>query len=280
MKELKKLHKGMSLVEVLVAMTVFSVGTAAVTMAFATAVKYNTHNQRRDDELSAQQNIVQNGRVEGLELYEGSGQDHTLVFTKHGTSDEVAFKWKDKDGKDVTYNPYKDITEFAASRTGKNDGIFDFQLKSFSSTIGGNGKPATSKDSDTYRITVINEDTVNYDVRVSIDSGKIYQGSLGNGYMHSSNLYCRSLSPKLTNYTLKDKDGNVVPETGVPSKIMFGYQCVNLKDKAVSPMTLDFYKDGFHCQTINLNVATITGSTEGHATFTIEKGGKVRGDYE
>ena len=274
MKKFKKLHKGMSLVEVLVAMTIFSVGTAAVTMAFATAVKYNTHNQRRDDELSAQQNAVQNGRIEGLELFKGTGQDHMLVYTNRADSKEVSFK--KADGTPNPDSPYRGVTEYAASRTGKNDGIFDFQLKSFSTTIGGNGTPSTSKSEDTYRIVVVNESPVNYDIRVRIRGGKIFQGNVNDGYTHSSNLYCRSLSPKLTNYSLND---NGITVEGIPSKIEFGFKYPDLDSATVSPMTIDFYKDGYHSRTIDLNCSDITSKPNGFVTFTIQEDGEVKPEY-
>ena len=80
MKKIKKLRKGMTLLEVIVAMSIFSIGTAAVTMAFAAAVKYNSLNQRRDEELSYQQAAIQNGNTTGLQLLDGHDKDMEIKF--------------------------------------------------------------------------------------------------------------------------------------------------------------------------------------------------------
>ncbi len=275
MNKFRKLHKGMSLVEVLVAMTVFSVGTAAVTMAFATAVKYNTHNQRRDDELAHQQAAIQNGRVDGLELYGGTSQDYTIVYTERGGS---KLTFKDQFG--APYEPFMDTTEYQASRTGKNDTKFDFQLKSFSTSIVGNDEVAYSKAEDKYKIKVINESPVNYDVRVKIKGGTIYQGDLdAGGYKHSSNLFCRSLSPQLTDYTLHDEHGD--PVAMVPSAIAFGFKYPDLDIvlQQDSPMHFDFYREGFLFKEYTLNVNDITHHALGQCIITIHDDDTIEAVY-
>jgi prepilin-type N-terminal cleavage/methylation domain-containing protein len=280
MNKIKKLHKGMSLVEVLVAMTVFSVGAAAVTMAFSTAVKYNTHNQRRDDELAIQQAAIQNGKNDGLELYGTSaGNDYEIVYKVRGGS---KITYKDKDDNEI--NPYVDATEFQAAKSGKNDTIFDFQLKSFSTTpVDSSDIVVASKDQDEYKVIVKNESAIPYDVRVDITCGTIYLGSYsGDGYKHSSPVYRHSLAPQMTNYDLKDKDGNPTPM--VPAAFEFGYKCDGLAslEQMDSPMKISFYKEGYFApdREYTLRIDKMTGeSASGKVELIIEDNGKVRIEY-
>jgi len=278
MNKIKKFHKGMSLVEVLVAMTIFSVGAAAVTMAFATAVKYNTHNIRRDDELATQQAAIQNGRNEGLELYASSaGNDYEIVYTVNGGS---KITYKDSSGHTMSPGPYGNATEFQASKSGKNDTIFDFQLKSFSTAPAGSEPVVVSKSEDKYKIKIENKSPLNYDVRIKITGGTIYQGDLDNkGYKHSSNLYCHSLAPQTTDYTLADEHGNPVSKVPSAFEIGFKYDGLGTLQLDDSPMEILFYKEGFLDKGLPLNPQNIATSPNGTLLLTINADGTIPATY-
>jgi hypothetical protein len=44
-------------------------------------------------------------------------------------------------------------------------------------------------------------------------------------------------------------------------------------------MTIDFYKDGYHSRTIDLNCSDITSKPNGYVTFTIQEDGEVKPEY-
>jgi prepilin-type N-terminal cleavage/methylation domain-containing protein len=299
MNKIRKLHKGMSLVEVLVAMTIFSVGAAAVTMAFASAVKFNTHNQRRDDELAIQEAAVQNGKNDGLELYGSSiGNDYEIVYTvKGGSKIKYTKKEKDKDSgleTDVDQpSPYRNATEFQAAKSGKNDTIFDFQLKSFSTTpVDSKDILVANKSEDEYKIRIENRSPISYDVRVETNGGTIYQGNYdGNGYKHSSKLYCHSLAPQMTDYDIiatKDPTPEDPSTTQiikkVPSAFEFGYKYTGLAavSQMDSPMTINFCKKGYLVpdKEYTLNIDKMTnGSASGAVLLIIQDDGNVKIEY-
>lgn len=66
MKLFKKNQKGMTLVEVVLAIAMFSVMTLAVTYAFSAAMQFNKRNMLRDKELNTQQAALERGSAAAL----------------------------------------------------------------------------------------------------------------------------------------------------------------------------------------------------------------------
>ncbi len=242
MKNFKKLHKGMTLVEVIVAMSIFSIGAAAVTMAFSAAVKYNTHNQRRDEELSLQQAALQSGGSSAIELYGGAAQANEIVFTDTKNGNKIKFKKS---------NPYAYVTEYQAARSGKNDGIFDFQLKTFSTKPLGADEVVWNKSKCRYKFTVINNSIKPVDVRIVSDGGVFYTGDYdAGGYAHSSDVYWHSLAAVGSSYQVKDdptkpdSDPTVVITDMAPEGFSVGYARDDMATLLTSPIKFLFYRDG------------------------------------
>lgn len=279
MKNFKKLHKGMTLVEVIVAMSIFSIGAAAVTMAFSAAVKYNTYNQLRDEELAIQQTALQDGKSTGLEVYSGAVQNRELVFTNTVAKKKITF----------TKNPYKHITEYQAARSGKNDKpgtMYDFQLKTFSSTPLGSDKVTWNPADKKYKFVVTNKSSSPVDVHILIDGGTLYEGDYNNGgYKHSSDLYCSALAPSGTEYKISDdpEDSSATETTIAPSGFEVGYarDDIDTLEATAAPITFEFYKDGKVYQTFDVKVGELTGTecAAGWVNVEIATTGNVTYEY-
>ncbi|WP_178182713.1 type II secretion system protein [uncultured Ruminococcus sp.] len=181
----KKNSKGMTLVEVVIAMTIFAMVAGAVMTAISGAVQQTAKNRKRDLEVGQQANAVRkysNAEVTDLGKY-------TLSFDdSRGETKEVQ------------------MYEADAAQFGTD---FGFQVKSFN--VGGFTATATENTSTAeYKVSLINQTNENITAYVTVDNGFLYTGkSSATGYIHTSPLYVTTIQAK--------------SDTGIDGKAEFGF---------------------------------------------------------
>ncbi len=249
MKKLNKNQKGMSLIEIVIAMAYFSAATLGVCMAFAAALKINARNMRRDNELNVQQTAIEKQQTAGVVLNDGAALDSMKISFKDG-SNEVASMNK--------------ITEYKAIKTNYNSDDFNFAIKSFSSTpLGALNGTTAAKDDGKFRIYVINENANTADVTVTLNSGSIYEGDFNKGYKHASSVYFRSLAPK-------DASALGQPphtEEVMPDRMLIGYYNPSLFGASDAGFSIRI-KCGDKDQVIDVNNSSMYANGQMNITIT------------
>lgn len=368
MKKIKKSQKGMTLLEVIIAMSIFSIATTGVTMAFAAAVKYNSLNQRRDNELSYQEAAVQKGNASGLELYNGHNKDTRIAFQVYMSAGKTQYKdqaWEKflksadpdtlqaladsgisttlvdlpcssyteedlkkfeefhsyksgnpeltfttktektvekEDGTKETKIEYKSgqtlfkgMSEFQAIRSGKNEGVYDFTLKDFSSSMLGTNSVSWSDAADKYRIRFVNNSEDNVDVQLQIKSGILFEGSFENGYRHSSKIYTRTMAGlsssglKMGEYeetdpetgeVKKDENGNPIKHdvVSVPSEFEIGLFNENLSTETDS-VTVVIFKNGTYLNSTTLDNYSLYNAENSTCNLGLADDGSITVSY-
>lgn len=175
MKKIKKLSKGMTLVEVIVSMTIFALAAACIMSVIGGAMKISNRSRKRDLETAQQANAVE--KKSDTELTK-TGDGYEIVFVPTGGVSKTV------SGID-TYAA--DAAQFGAD--------FGFQIKTFNS--GGlnslsTSDPVLSVDSNEFKLTFINKSAENVTAYVTIEDGFIYEGNSSNGYIHTSKSYVRT----------------------------------------------------------------------------------------
>lgn len=169
----KKNSKGMTLVEVVVAMTIFAVIAGAVMTAVAGAVQQSAKNRKRDLEVGQQANAVRkNSNDEVTDLGE-----YTISFNDtRGLKTEKVQMYE------------ADAAQFGTD--------FGFQVKSFQ--IGSIGStPTKNAQDEEYKLVVVNQTSENITAYVTVDNGYIYEGESSiTGYIHTSPVYTRTIQAK------------------------------------------------------------------------------------
>lgn len=228
MKFTKKNQKGMTLVEVVIAIAMFSVMTLGVTYAFSSALKFNSRNMRRDKELNVQQGAIERGSAAGITLNDGNTvKGAKIVYSGGGFSG-------------VTING---VTQYKAIKTAENGSDYNFELHTASATPIGSVPTRVDKDNGYYGIQITNETSNKYDVILVATSGKFYEGNFDvdhdtdGGYAHPSLTYTRSLQAKGIDNNIYDYDptGKTAAEVA---------ELENIKNNSVShSFMVGFYYD-------------------------------------
>ena len=254
----RKNVKGMTLVEVVIAMAIFSVQTLAICMAFAAIMKYNARNQLRDKELSHQQASVERKAAAGVALVSRTSfEGGELVFKNNST----------------VIKTVPNITEYKALKTAYKGNDYNFEIKSLSST-GLEPMPLISdKEKNRYKINIVNESGVSADVQLECVSGMIYEGDLdGVCYKHSSPIYMRTLDPL-------SQAASDAGETAVPSQMIVGFANPDLSDLSASQMTIRITGDGILYSTALMS-AEISAAPNGSAEIVINPDKSVTLSYQ
>jgi prepilin-type N-terminal cleavage/methylation domain-containing protein len=254
MKKFKKLNSGMTLVEVVIAMAVFSTMTLGITMAFSAAIKYNARNVRRDYELNTQQTSIEKASAAGVEVFNSSYRAMTLNFVDASTS--------------TILKTVSDVTEYNAIKSAQNGSDFNFELKSLSSSPLGSTKVAFDTMQNQYKISFSNLSTKPADVRIIISNGSIYEGNPTTGYRHSSSLYKRTIAGIGTSATDVTADDSSITSS---SGFEIGFEC-DLTQEA-SSMEVIVYQDGSRIYDANINNTSLAMSLSGELNFTIPVAG-------
>lgn len=183
--------KGMTLVEVVVAMSIFSFMTLAITMSFAAAMKFNARNQKRDYELKVQQGKIETGYAAGLEVYDNS-------FDPSATPQKRELEFKKSDGTALTFSApsdaFKGLVEYNATKTQLNDGDINFQIKKFSTSNLSSSVTSADPANNNFKLVINNTSTDPVEIRVFMRDGATgYIGDYDTGYKHKSSLFIQSL---------------------------------------------------------------------------------------
>jgi Tfp pilus assembly protein PilV len=200
MKKLNKNVSGMTLVEVVIAMGMFSIAVLGVCMAFSAALRMTARNMRRDNELTVQQTAIERNSTAGVMLNDGSTLDAMTINFKNGAN--------------VT--SVTGVSEYKAIKSAANGEDFNFEIKSLSSTPLGGIATVADKSNNEYQIYVENKSTDSADVSISIVAGEIYEGSRTSGYCykHSSPTYLR---------TLAAQGSDAASTSQMPDRFLIGY---------------------------------------------------------
>ena len=216
MRFFKKNHKGMTLVEVVLAIAMFSVMTLAVTYAFSAAMKFNSRNMRRDRELGTQQGALERGSAAGVTLNDGNVvKGSKIKYSGVGFSKEVS-----------------GVTQYKAIKTAENGNDYNFELHTASATPFGSVPTRVEKDQGYYGIEITNETSQRYDIEIVASGGRFYEGNYDRyietdgGYAHPSLTYTRSLEAKGIDNNIYDYD----PTGKTPEQIA---ELQNIKDNSV-----------------------------------------------
>lgn len=192
--KLKKLNKsGMTLVEVVIAMAIFSVFTLMITMAFSAAMQYNARNNKRDDELSRQQASLEKSGGAGVMLNNGASLDDSVLIFGGNNVDTFNL--------DTGTGFVPKVTQYKAVKSDRNGNDINFELH----TISSNYLTSALKldPSNGYYNIIVQNDTENQvDVYITRTAGEFYGGMYdrenrdATGYVHTSEVYGRTLAPR------------------------------------------------------------------------------------
>ena len=184
MKSNKHNKRGMTLVEVIIAMSIFAIVAGCVLTAIAGAMQQTTKNRKRDIELGAQMNAV--GKFDTAKGSTNGGYTVSFKSETVGVSDR---------NQDSVSLYVANLDEWGSD--------FGFTLKGVNGGATFNNvtiDPDTSKPESKgqYKFVVEADPTLNLDVKVvaelnntSTSIGYIYEGSTTTGYTHSSHTYTR-----------------------------------------------------------------------------------------
>lgn len=179
MKKIKKLSKGMTLVEVIVAMTIFALASACIMSVVGAAMKMSNRSRRRDLETAQQANAVGKKSDQETAII-GSMKDYTITFTPVGG------------GSAKTVN---DISLYAADAA-QFGADFGFQIKTFGK--GSLNSLSTTIDpsmGNEYKFEIQNNLSESVTAYVTINEGYVFEGDNSNsGYKHSSKSYARTIA--------------------------------------------------------------------------------------
>lgn len=197
MKKFQKNSKGMTLVEVIVAITVFAVMSIGIMTALGASMLQTNKSARRDIEIGEQAEAVGKKSLSQLNPTDAANPDYSIKFSGAGLiKDADQIKLYQADG-----------AQFNSS--------FGFYIKTFGKETEMDGgldtsDPNPSIDANEYKIVFENlsgkndvADAKEITAYVTLTKGYIYEGSRTDGYIHTSTSYTRT-----SNYTTATKKFN------------------------------------------------------------------------
>ena len=216
--KIKKNQSGMTLVEVVIALGVFSFTFLGVTMCLSAALKLNNRNMLRDRELNAQQKVIEERKVDGVAYL--SGSTDKIVFGNSAialSGNQLANGVGTRDS----------ITYYHAVKSAAQGNTYNFEIKSLTSTPLGNATlEAADANAGIYHLHVTNHYAGNVDVVVETSGGQFFSGSIANGYKNSSTIFSRTLTPA----------GVTGVPGGLPSELLLGYYNPPVPPATVAPV--------------------------------------------
>lgn len=204
--KIKTNQEGMTLVEVVVSMAIFSFTFLGVTMCLAASLKLNNRNMLRDAELNTQQKVIEERQAVGVALQSGHAlEGDTMVF---GTSGSFNM--------DTGRGVVDKITQYHAIKTGSHGNDYNFEINGIASNKNplGNAAGDFDKVAGKFCLKVINSYSGSCDVTVSISNGTIYEGNYNTGYRNAAPKYSR---------TIPGKDAETTVLGAMPNVLQIGY---------------------------------------------------------
>lgn len=181
MKNNKKLSQGMTLVEVIVAMTIFAIMAAAITTIIVFSNKTVNRSKMRDLELSTEKNIIGRKNLASDQLTEVHPNsymgDYKIIFENAKLTGE---------------NPHVDNVKLYETHEGPFEEQFDFQLKTVVPSSSLNGLAISNLGDNEYCIHYINNLAEPIHVTMTITDGHFFEGS-GQQYVHTTSTYTRTI---------------------------------------------------------------------------------------
>lgn len=176
---MKKNKKGMTLTEVIIAMTIFGIMSAAIITALYISVQYTQRSRMRDTELAQQT--------------EGVGKLDDTRLTQVGT-DKFNIEFSNLT---VPSDPIKNtqVTLYSANDV-QFGSRFGFNVKTF--TDGTLSSPSTTVDptaGDEYKFFIQNNSAEDVTLIVNVSGGHIFEvaNNSATGYLHTSDRYTRTI---------------------------------------------------------------------------------------
>lgn len=187
MKRIQKNSKGMTLVEVIVAITIFAIMSIGIMTALGASMLQTNRSARRDIEIGEQAETVGKKSLTELTDITGTG-DYSITFSGGGISKTAT-----------------NIKLYQADGAQFND-AFGFNIKTFGKQTDMNDNLDTpdpdptsaTYDADEYKIVFDNKSTQSVTMYVNMTNGYVYEGNRTNGYIHSSKAYTRTSNPTTT----------------------------------------------------------------------------------
>lgn len=186
MKKSKKLSQGMTLVEVMISMTIFAFMAACIMTVIGQSIRSSERSKRRDMEVAQQANAVEKKSDAGASVYDTNTYD--LKFTLQNGSFSDGTNQKTVSG----------IQQYKADWTAQFGEDFGFNLKFFDNgaVLGSSAVDLTHSDTKydySFKIIVENQSAEDISVKTVVPVGYIFEGSVENGYVHSSSVYNRNI---------------------------------------------------------------------------------------
>ena len=181
MKKNKSLSKGMTLVEVIVAMTIFAIMASTIIAVLGAAYRQIDRSKRRDIEAAQQAAAV--NKKDNVTKISGA-TDYKIVYTPtSGGTSQTANNIKLYQSNDAQFG-----------------GDFGFNMKSLTSNTAvavptPNPDPSDPDFANQYKIKFTNTSHKAVNIYVTISSGYVYEGNASTGYLHTSCSYVRTAQP-------------------------------------------------------------------------------------
>lgn len=177
MKKKRTLSDGMTLVEVIVAMTIFAVMCLGIMTILTMAIKTANTAKQRDLETAQQENSIKKQKADEL-----------------ASEGKFTLKYKNSSGHEILT---KDVELYSAKA--KQFGYkFDYSLKTFQESALGFNTPTivdlTSTKEVQNKLVIQNNTSSDVTVEFIIRSGYVFEGRVSNGYIHTAQSYLRTIS--------------------------------------------------------------------------------------
>ena len=175
----KKLSRGMTLVEVLVAMTIFAIMAGVILSVITRANSTANRSKMRDVELAAQTNIISKGSKEQVTKIAPGGYtgEYTVVFNIPGAAADA--------------RKYSGVGVYETDE-GEFSEDFGFQLKTLKNSASFNSLAITSVNDNEYWIQLENDLSEPITITITSKNGYIFEGT-GRQYVHTRDTYTKTI---------------------------------------------------------------------------------------
>lgn len=186
MNKNKKLSPGVTLVEVIVAMTIFAIMAGSIMFAIYKANYFSNRAKARDVEIATETNIIGRSKAKSrdqlvqVEATEGYTGDYKVVFNVPGR----------------TVDPVDNVKVYE-THEGRFDQDFDFKLKTIAKEGDFNGYSITTLADYEYLLRFKNELAESITITIKVTDGHLFEGS-GQKYIHTTPTYVKTIPANST----------------------------------------------------------------------------------
>lgn len=185
MKKTYKFSRGVTLVEVIIAMTIFAIMAGTIMTVIMKANQISNRSKMRDVELATETNIIGRNKASARDEiqqvkpngYEG---DYKIVFSVPGK----------------TIPPVNHVKIYETNE-GRFDQDFDFKLKTIVPSSSLSGLPLTNLADNEYSLRFENNLSEAITITITIEDGYLFEGD-GQKYVHTTKSYVKTLPANST----------------------------------------------------------------------------------